>query len=340
MSLPDQTLRIGWIGFHLEGVSALQAILKQGVRLEGVLTLRDEARAKRSAAANYASVLNGYGVPLYEVQDINDDESICILQRWSPDVVFVIGWSQILRPETLATARVGMIGAHASLLPKNRGSAPINWAVIKGETSTGNSLIWLADSVDAGDIIDQVPFPITAYDTCESLYEKVAESNRQMILRLLPRLFAGERPGTPQLHGDEAQLPRRRPKDGLIDWSADGRVVYDFVRALTRPYPGAFSWLDGKRWIVWSCAVLPFDDLGAHRPGQVVGSVKSPVASACGQLVACGKGFIVLLELEGPNGEILCGPELSERQWAGRIWTNGVAKHAIETNSGYCSTSR
>jgi methionyl-tRNA formyltransferase len=225
------------------------------------------------------------------------------------------------------------------MLPKNRGSAPINWAIIHGESSTGNSLIWLADDVDAGDIIDQVSFPITAYDTCDSLYERVADSNRQMILRVLPRLLAGERPGKRQLASGEAILPRRRPKDGAIDWSSDSRVVYDFVRALTRPYPGAFAWLNGFRWTIWNCAVLPggLGVIGA--PGQVIGPVFSPSASACGQLVACGSGAIILLELQGPGGEVLCGRALSEQQWTGSFWTHGESD-AIETNSGYCGASR
>src|SRR5439155_304057 len=111
------------------------------------------------------------------------------------DIVFVIGWSQILHPPTLRLARSGMIGAHASLLPHNRGSAPINWALIRGERHAGNSLLWLAEDVDGGAVIDQTTFCITAYDTCASLYERVAASNRDMLLGLVPRLLAGERPG-------------------------------------------------------------------------------------------------------------------------------------------------
>jgi methionyl-tRNA formyltransferase len=96
-------------------------------------------------------------------------------------MVFVIGWTQILRPETLKLATIGMIGAHASLLPHNRGRAPINWALIRGEKQTGNSLIWLAEDVDSGDIIDQTVIPISPYDTCASLYTRVGESNKEMI---------------------------------------------------------------------------------------------------------------------------------------------------------------
>jgi methionyl-tRNA formyltransferase len=318
-----QPLRIAWIGFHLEGVLALEAVLESGIQLETVITLADDALARRSAGVDYPSLLRRFSVPVHAVADINVPESVELLQRIAPDVVFVIGWSQIIRPAALATARIGMIGAHASLLPHNRGSAPINWAIINGERSTGNSLIWLADSVDAGDLIDQTEFPIRPYDTCATLYDRVAESNRDMILRVIPRLMAGERPGRPQLHTDAPVLPRRRPSDGLVNWGDANACVYNFVRALTRPYPGAFSFLDGKRWQVWSCAVIPDSfATSSARAGEVLGPVFSPVEAACGQLVHCGRGDLLLLELEGPDGEVLRGPALADQRWVGRVWQN------------------
>src|SRR5881628_1467651 len=174
-----------------------------------------------------------------------------------------------------------MIGAHASLLPRNRGSAPINWALIRGEHTSGNSLIWLAESVDGGDLIDQTEFPITPYDTCASLYDRVAASNRDMILRVLPRLLAGERPGRRQPRHSGPILARRRPADGLITWDQDARAVYNFVRALTKPYPGAFSWLDGRRWIVWHAVLLPDPGAASGPPGEILGPALSPVEQAC-----------------------------------------------------------
>lgn len=317
----EQSLRIAWIGFHMEGLPALEALLESGIRLEGVITLREDSLARRSAGVDYAAVARRYGVPLHTVADINSPEAIELLRQMAPDVVFVIGWSQIVRREALSTARIGMIGAHASLLPHNRGSAPINWALIHGESSTGNSLIWLTDSVDAGDLIDQMEFRISPYDTCCTLYERVAHSNREMILRVTQRLLAGERPGRPQPPTEEPVLPRRRPGDGQIDWAASNRAVYDFVRALTRPYPGAFSYLEGARWQVWSCALIPgtLRDPGAQ-PGQILGPVCSPVDAACGQVVQCGQGAVLLLELEGPSGELLRGAALADRRWTGKVW--------------------
>ncbi len=313
-------MRFGWVGVHEEGLPAIEGLLESGAPIVAAVTLTPPLAARRSAATDYGPMCRRFQVPLYEVASINDDEALDLLRGLALDVLFVIGWSQILRPPALATARTGVIGAHASLLPRHRGSAPINWALIRGATCWGNTLMWLAEDVDAGAIIDQVAFPVTPYDTCATLYQRVAESNRDMLLRVVPRLLAGERPGRPQAPTDEPVLPRRRPADGAIDWRAPDTQVYDFVRALTRPYPGAFGWLEGRRWTVWQAALLPLAATTHERPGEILGPMISPVDGACGQLVACGAGAIVLLELEGDDGTVLRGRLLSEQRWAGKTW--------------------
>ena len=329
-------LRFAWVGFHAEGGPAFEALMQAGAPIHGVITLTPERRARRSGAMDYGPLCARFGVPLYEIADINGEEGLAALRALDPDIVFVLGWSQIVRPAALRLARIGMIGAHASHLPRYRGSAPVNWALIKGETETGNSLIWLAEGVDRGAVIDQTAFGITPYDTCASLYEQVALSNRDMLLRLLPRLLAGERPGRPQPASEHPELPGRRPADGVIDWSRPSREVYDLIRALTRPYPGAFSWIDGQRWTVWQAALLGSSNgTGAPAPpGTVLGPLLSPVAEACGQMVACGpdadggQGAVVLLELEQEDGTILKGRDLSDQPWTGRVWAS-ADEHAV-----------
>src|SRR2546426_2895661 len=259
------------------------------------------------------------------ISSTNEPESRTLLQGLGLDLVFVTGWSQILAPETLASARLGMIGAHASLLPKNRGSAPINWVLIRGEGITGNSLIWLADAVDAGDVIDQTELPITPYDTCATLYERVAASNRDMIMRVLPRLLRGEHPGRPQPRSEGAVLPRRRPADGLIDWNQEACAVYNTIRALTKPYPGAFGWLDGRRWTVWQAALLPGAAAATAglAPGEGLGPVISPDESACGQVRACRSAAVTPLPGGAGRGTPLPGRPLPGQDRAGQTWGHG-----------------
>lgn len=313
--------RYAWIGAHAEGLLALDALLDAGAPIDTVLTLTPERAARRSGTADYRPVCARHGVPLIPIADVNAPDTVQRLQALDLDLLFVIGWGQILRPPVLRAARDGAIGAHASLLPANRGSAPVNWAIIRGERRSGNSLIWLAEDVDAGAVIDQRAFCITPYDTCATVYAKVAESNREMLLRLLPRLLAGERPGAPQPATPDPLLPRRRPADGAIDWRRDARAVYDFVRALTRPYPGAFGYVDGQRWIAWQAALLPSVSGNGAAPGQIFGPVISPEPGACGLAVRCGLGSVTVLELESEDGTVLRGPALAEQPWTGKTWT-------------------
>jgi methionyl-tRNA formyltransferase len=314
------SLRFGWVGFHQEGLLAFRGVLERGIRIEALLTLPPERAARRSGPGDHAAVAAEFGVPVHYVKNINDPDALRVLQDCSLDVVFVIGWTQILSAAALRTARIGMIGAHASLLPDNRGRAPVNWALIHGLSQTGNSLMWLAEDVDGGDLIDQVPIPVTAYDTCESIYGRVAEANRDMILRVIAALYAGERPGRRQPASTAPLLPGRRPEDGAIDWSHPSARVYDFIRALTRPYPGAFAALDGQRWKIWRAALLPGEGYGQSAAGQVLGPVVSPTEDSCGVAVACGRGAVVLLEIESDDA-VLKGRALSEQRWEGRIWS-------------------
>jgi methionyl-tRNA formyltransferase len=316
-------LKIGWLGFHQEGQAALRAVLEGGWRLDCLITLREDRLARRSGAVDYAPIAKDADIPLFRIANINDAESLELLAERGLDLLLVIGWSQILRAEALSLLRLGAIGSHASLLPHNRGSAPVNWCLIRGESMTGCTLIWLDPEVDRGDIIAQVPIPCTLYDSCATIYDKVSEANTSMILAFLEEVRHGRFPRRPQGDSGEPVLPRRRPEDGRIDWMQRADRVYDFIRALTRPYPGAFSWLQGDRYRIWSSALLDLELAPSRRPGTVIGACRSPEPKACGQIVACGAKAILLLELESPDGNLLTGAELSEQAWQGMVWHDG-----------------
>ena len=179
--------------------------------------------------------------------------------------------------------------------------------------------MWLDKNVDAGKIIDQIPFEITNYDTCKTLYDKVAVTNEKMLLCLAERLTNGQ-PTVMEKENitNEELLPRRRPKDGLLNWNKDSRDIYNFIRALTRPYPGAFTYLNGKRYLVWSASLLPIKSK-IDEPGMILGNVYSPIEDACGIQVACDSGSIVIHEIESEDGQILKGRILSELNMEGRF---------------------
>ncbi len=315
-------MRICWIGFHQEGLAAFDAVCQTGAEVVGCFTLTDDAAAKRSGSGSgdYGALCEKHRVPIHHIQNINDERVVDQLRELRLDLLLVIGWSQILHPAALAVAKLGAIGAHASMLPHNRGSAPINWAIINGEHETGNSLIWLADDVDSGAIIDQRSFPITRFDTCATLYEEVARTNCEMIADWIPRLMAGECPGTPQPDTDKPILPRRRPQDGLIDWAKPANQVYDFVRALTRPYPGAFTYFGGTRYTIWKAALLPTSDRSA--PGTILGPVVASDEAACGIVVQCESDQLLILELEDERGHMYRGRSLCGLPWTYKGFTS------------------
>lgn len=316
-------LKLGWLGFHEEGQAPLQALLRSGWKLDCLMTLRREQLARRSGAVDFGALAEAHGIPLFRIADINSAESQALLRERQLDLLFVIGWSQILHPEVLSLTQLGAVGSHASLLPHNRGSAPVNWSLIRGDRMSGCTLFWLDPAVDRGDIIAQEPIPITPYDTCATFYKKVGQANASMILDFLEELRHGRLPRRPQAECEDQVLPRRRPQDGRIDWRESAHRLYDFVRALTRPYPGAFSWLGGIRYRIWTSARLDLQLLPSLRPGTVIGPCRSPELGACGQIVACGVGALLLLELEGPFGGVLKGVELSEQAWQGMVWHDG-----------------
>ncbi len=305
-------LNVVWVGFHEEGRFALPYLIEKGVNIGGIITLDESAAAKRSGVYDFSSLASIHAIPLYKVVNINGASSIELLKRLQPDVLCVIGWSQILSGDALNCADKLVIGAHASLLPHNRGSAPINWAIIKGERETGNSLISLCEKVDAGHILAQTKFDISIYDSCTSLYDKVAKSNAEMLYRVLSDLAAGQLKYLPQVGTDQPLLKRRQPEDGEIDWSLSSSSIYDFIRALTKPYPGAFSFLSGRKAIVWKASWSPVDS-AAGCDGSIAGCRFGFDTAQCGIIVNCGEGQIVIHELEVCSEDIFTGESLINR---------------------------
>ena len=312
MTQTPRALRIGWMSHHVEGIKPLKAVLAAGFPIEAIVTLQDDLMAKKSGAADFAGIAAENDVPLHHVRNANDPASVELLNGLNLDVLFVIGWSQILHMPALRSAKLGCFGAHASLLPANRGSAPINWALIKGQTQTGNTLMRLSEGVDAGDIVGQKPIPISPFDNVATLYDRVAETNCEMILELLEELAKGQPlKEQPQSHDGSLLLPRRRPEHGLLDWAQPAREVYDFIRALTRPYPGAFSTADGEFTMIWRSALLPVTGRLAD-PGTVIGPMISDSLDTCGLVVACSEGAVVLLEIEDAKGNVRSGSTLAQ----------------------------
>jgi len=313
-----KNINIVWVGYHQEGVKAFQSILKKGYNVTKFITLDDDTFMKRSAGTReYAELCSEYNVSIGLISTIKNEEVYQLIKEAEPDLLIVLGWSEILPERVLDIPSIGTVGAHAAMLPHNRGSAPINWAIIKGETECGNSLMWLDKMVDQGDIIDQIGFEITKYDTCTTLYEKVAITNEVMLNRLIDRLLND----LPTVMGkknvtDEPLLPRRRPKDGLVSWDCESTKAYDFIRALTRPYPGAFSYLNGKKYFIWNASLVPTTTKNMIS-GKIEGAVYNPIDFLCGIQVSCKIGCLIIHDLEDEEGNTFTGKEIIDLQLSG-----------------------
>jgi methionyl-tRNA formyltransferase len=242
---------IVFVGVHREAERPFRWLLAEGEDVRGLVTLTPEAASKVSGAVDLRLPAREGGVPVLEVSNVNEPTAVSWTRAKEPDLLLVIGWTQLLKDELLGIPRIAALGFHASLLPKYRGRAPVNWALIHGEETTGNTMIVLAPGADEGDIVAQREIPIGYGDDCATLYDKVAATEVDMLAEVLPLVRGGRMPRRVQIATEATVMPKRRPEDGIIDWSRSTRDLYNWVRALTHPYPGAFTTIDGRRLWVW-----------------------------------------------------------------------------------------
>ncbi|MDP9093383.1 MAG: methionyl-tRNA formyltransferase [Actinomycetota bacterium] len=263
--------RLVLIGAVHEAAPAFDVLVSSDrVHLAAVVTPIMRAGGRLAGAVNLTAAAAAAEVAVIHSDDTNDPCVVDAVAALDPDLIVVVGWPQLIRTELLSVPRHGCVGFHASLLPHHRGHAPINWAILRGETRTGNTMFMLDASADTGDIVDQRPIPIGPRDTCDSVYRYVGQVGANMLSAHLDGLATGTAPRHRQPAGVGDVLPRRTPAMGILDWNQSPRRVHDWVRALTKPYPGAFTTLNGRRVMVWASA-LPFDDEPPGTPGEIMG---------------------------------------------------------------------
>jgi methionyl-tRNA formyltransferase len=224
--------------YHDVGVRCLAVLLEQGVEVPLVVTHRDDP-AETHWFASVAALARERGVATLE-----DPEPAEIREKLAalrPDFLFSFYYRRMRPPEWLAAARRGAFNMHGSLLPKYRGRAPVNWAVLMGETETGATLHEMVAKPDAGRIVDRERVPIGEDDTAVQVFRKVTAAAETVLRRSLPRLVAGGAVLKEQDLTQGSYFGARRPEDGRIDWSKSAREIHNLVRAVAPPYPGAFT---------------------------------------------------------------------------------------------------
>src|SRR5580704_13964008 len=281
--------RIVYVGAHMESYAPFRRLIQRGDNIVGFVTLIPESMQKMSGATDLTGLAENAGIPMLRIKNINSPEAMDWIRALEPDVILVIGWTQLLKDELLRMPKLACLGFHASLLPKYRGRAPINWALIHGETVTGNSMITLEPEADTGDVVAQRAIPITDEDDCNTLYQKVGQTEVEMLEEVLPQLQRGIVPRSKQDNSIATVMPKRRPEDGLVDWSRTTRELYNWVRALTEPYPGAFTFVNGEKVLLWKAQMESGAAQRGERPGTIVLNREG------WPLVATGAGWLRLM---------------------------------------------
>ncbi|MBU4179897.1 MAG: formyltransferase, partial [Actinobacteria bacterium] len=239
------------LAYHNMGCAGIEALLRHGVEIQAVFTHKDDPRESiwfRSVAELAAL----RGIPVYAPDDINHPLWRDKIRKLKPDVLFSFYYRQMVRPALLDIPAKGCLNLHGSLLPKYRGRCPVNWVLVNGEKETGVTLHYMTPKPDDGDIVAQVKVTIAAADTALTLFDKMTEAASRLLDNALPQLIAGKAPRTKQDHSQATYFVGRKPADGEIDWSRSAGEIYNLVRAVTRPYPGAFTRVGDRKLIVWS----------------------------------------------------------------------------------------
>lgn len=250
------TARAIVFAYHDVGVRCLKTLLSANIEVALVVTVRDDPGENRWFAS-VADTAREYGLPLAMPDDANGADLVDRVARLQPDFIFSFYYRSMLGAPLLSSARRGALNMHGSLLPKYRGRAPVNWAILNGERETGATLHYMVARADAGDIVDQLAVPILDDDDAREVFAKVTAAAEIVLARSLPGLVAGDAPHRMQPIEPGQYFGRRRPEDGRIDWSQPAVSVHNLVRAVAPPFPGAFTEVDGQRWSIHRTRVEP-----------------------------------------------------------------------------------
>jgi methionyl-tRNA formyltransferase len=242
--------------YHDVGVRCLKALLSAGVEVPLVVTTKDDPN-ETQWFASAAVMAEEYGLPCVTPEDVNAPELERMVVELRPDFVFSFYFRSMIGEPLLQAARLGALNIHGSMLPRYRGRAPVNWAILKGERETGATLHYMNARADAGDIVDQLAVPILENDEAREVFNKVTVAAEIILARSLPGLIAGTAPRLPQQLQAGQYFGRRRPEDGRIDWNASAHDIHNLVRAVAPPFPGAFGQVDGQRWMIHKTRIEP-----------------------------------------------------------------------------------
>ncbi len=266
--------------YHDVGVRCLSVLLAHGVDVALVVTHDDDPR-ENVWFGSVERLARDHDLEVAKPARGDDPALARRVAGLAPEFIFSFYYRHMLPAALLALARRGAFNMHGSLLPKYRGRVPVNWAVLRGEKETGVTLHHMVKRADAGDIVDQEAVPIGPDDTAFDVFNEITAAARKVLERQLDALRSGTAPRRKQDESMATIFGGRKPEDGRIDWTQSAEAVYNLIRAVTHPYPGAFTDAGGKRLIIWRARPLTE---GGGAPGRVISTAPLRVAAATGAI--------------------------------------------------------
>ncbi len=280
--------------YHEMGYACTAALLDMGVPIVGLFTHADDP-GEEIWWRSCAELARARSIPLY-APDALDAGWTARIAAMRPAVIYSFYYRRLLNEDVLRTAPLGAFNLHGSLLPAYRGRAPINWVLVNGERETGVTLHHMVARADAGDIVGQRSVAIDDNDNALTLYRKLVPLGAGLIREYHPLIVEGRAPRRPQDLSKGSYFGRRRPEDGRIDWNWPARRIFNLVRAVTHPYPGAFGFARGRKLVIWEARIAR-ETGGSGRPGAVIGD-----APGGGIEVAAGAGSVIVMRAQFENG--------------------------------------
>ncbi len=266
------------LAYHDMGCAGIEALLRHGVEIAAVFTHKDDPR-ENVWFGSVAELAAMRGIPVYAPEDINHPIWVARIKALAPDILFSFYYRNLVKPPVLDIPPQGCLNLHGSYLPKYRGRCPVNWALVNGETETGVTLHYMTPRPDDGDIVARQKVPISDDDTAYTLFKKMVAVAHTVLDEAVPALVKGRAKRVKQDNAQASYFGGRKPADGLIDWTKSAKEIRNLVRAVSRPYPGAFTQVGDRKLLIWSAGVLD------GRKGRAAGTVVSvkPLVVACGE---------------------------------------------------------
>ena len=282
-------MKVLFIGSVQFSEKMLLELIKLNANIVGVCTLKESEA--NSDHFDLSKVAKKSDIPFKYTPDINSDDNKSWIKSLKPDIIFCLGWSKLLDKNFLKLAPRGVIGFHPTALPKNRGRHPIIWSLVLGLKSSACTFFQMEEGADTGNILSQKIFKISEKDNASSVYQKVEKIAVTQIKNLFHQLKSDSVLPIVQNHSQSNSWRKRNKEDGRIDWRMPSKGIYNLVRGLSHPYPGAHFEYKDTNIILWSCKVLS-DFPDNIEPGKILGTGEK------GPIIKSGDGALELLDFE------------------------------------------